>query len=52
MDTIPKWLPWALLSTVFAALTAVFAKAGQQVDNDLATLLRTEMVLVCWWRSY
>jgi transporter family protein len=47
MATIPHWLPWALLSAVFAALTAVFAKAGlQQVDSDLATLLRTAMVLV------
>lgn len=47
MATIPHWLPWALLSAVFAALTAVFAKLGlQQVDSDLATLLRTAMVLV------
>lgn len=47
MATIPHWLPWALLSAVFAALTAIFAKAGlQHVDSDLATLLRTAMVLV------
>ncbi len=47
MATFPHWLPWALLSAVFAALTAIFAKAGlQQVDSDLATLLRTAMVLV------
>ena len=37
-----NWLPWALASAVFAALTAVFAKVGlQHVDSDLATLLRT-----------
>ena len=47
MTAIPHWLPWALLSAVFAALTAIFAKLGlQQVDSDLATLLRTAMVLV------
>lgn len=38
----PQWLPWALLSAAFAALTAIFAKLGlQQVDADLAMLLRT-----------
>jgi len=47
VTAIPHWLPWALLSAVFAALTAIFAKLGlQQVDSDLATLLRTAMVLV------
>lgn len=47
MAAIPQWLPWALLSAVFAALTAVLAKAGLlQVDSDLATLLRTALVLV------
>lgn len=40
------WLLWALLSAVFAALTAVFAKAGlQEVDADFATLIRTGFVL-------
>jgi transporter family protein len=38
----PSWFGWALLSAVFAALTAVFAKLGLQgVDSDLATLVRT-----------
>ena len=42
MATFPQWLPWALLSAAFAALTAIFAKLGlQQVDADLAMLLRT-----------
>ena len=41
------WLHWALLSAVFAALTAIFAKIGiQGVDSDLATLIRTAVILV------
>lgn len=41
------WITWAMLSAVFAALTAVFAKLGvQQVHSDVATWLRTAMVLV------
>ncbi|SOC14119.1 transporter family protein [Rhodobacter sp. JA431] len=44
---VSSWLFWALLSAVFAALTAVFAKAGvAQVDSDLATWLRTLVVAV------
>ncbi|PZQ33408.1 MAG: transporter [Stenotrophomonas acidaminiphila] len=39
------WLIWALLSAVFAALTAVLAKLGMQdVDADLAMALRTLVV--------
>jgi bacterial/archaeal transporter family protein len=42
-----SWLAWALLSAVFAALTAVFAKVGlQAVDSDLATLIRTAVIIV------
>jgi bacterial/archaeal transporter family protein len=42
----PSWLAWALLSAVFAALTAVFAKVGLQgVDSDLATLIRTAVII-------
>lgn len=41
------WFYWALLSAVFAALTAIFAKIGiQGVDSDLATLLRTAIIIV------
>jgi transporter family protein len=41
------WLPWALMSAVFAALTAILAKIGiANVDSDLATLLRTIVVVV------
>jgi transporter family protein len=39
-------LVWALLSAGFAALTAIFAKIGLQgVDSDLATLLRTFVII-------
>ena len=41
------WFYWALLSAVFAALTAIFAKVGiQGIDSDLATLVRTAIVLM------
>lgn len=42
-----NWFQWALLSAVFAALTAIFAKIGiQGVDSDLATLIRTGIIIV------
>lgn len=41
------WFYWALLSAVFAALTAIFVKIGvQEVDADLATLIRTAIIIV------
>ena len=41
------WFAWALLSAVFAALTAIFAKIGLEgVDSDLATLIRTVVILI------
>lgn len=41
-----SWLPWALLSAVFAALTAIFGKVGvANVNADLATLIRTVVIL-------
>ena len=44
------WFYWALLSAVFAALTAIFAKIGiRGVDSDLATLVRTAVVIVALW---
>lgn len=47
MVTSAEWFYWALLSAVFAALTAIFAKVGiQGVDSDLATLIRTAIILV------
>ncbi|HUL55552.1 MAG TPA: EamA family transporter [Usitatibacter sp.] len=42
-----NWFLWALGSAVFAALTAIFAKVGiAGVDSDLATLIRTVVILV------
>ena len=44
------WIFWAILSAVFAALTADFAKIGiKGVDSDFATLIRTAIVLVVLW---
>ena len=45
MPEASNWLAWALLSAVFAALTAIFAKIGLAgVDSDLATLIRTFVI--------
>ena len=44
------WLGWAMLSAVFAALTAVLAKVGVAgVDSNLATAIRTTVILVFTW---
>jgi len=46
MTTFNSWFFWAVLSAVFAALTTVFAKIGvQDVDSDLATLVRTAIII-------
>ena len=42
-----SWIFWAVLSAIFAALTTIFAKVGiQGIDSDLATLIRTAIVLL------
>lgn len=42
-----SWQFWAVLSAIFAALTAIFAKVGvENVNSDLATLIRTVVVLI------
>jgi transporter family protein len=47
MELSLTWFHWALLSAVFAAMTAIFAKIGiQGVDSDLATLVRTVIITV------
>src|SRR3954471_2094611 len=44
------WWLYALLSAVFAALVAVFAKIGiKGVDSDLATAIRTVVILFIAW---
>lgn len=47
MAATAAWFYWALLSAVFAAMTAIFAKVGLEgVDSDLATLVRTAVIIV------
>lgn len=44
------WVVYALLSAVFASLTAILAKVGlKDVDSNLATALRTIVVLIMAW---
>jgi len=44
------WWTYALLSALFAALTAVFAKVGLKgTDSDLATAIRTVVILFISW---
>jgi transporter family protein len=41
-----SWQLWAVLSAIFAALTAIFAKVGvENISSDLATLIRTIVIL-------
>lgn len=47
MSSLNDWFYWALLSAVFAALTAIFAKIGLEgIDSDYATLIRTLVILL------
>lgn len=42
-----NWLFWAVLSAIFAACTAIFAKVGvENINSDFATFLRTLVVIV------
>jgi bacterial/archaeal transporter family protein len=46
-ETLSSWQIWAVLSAVFAALTAIFAKVGvEDINSDLATFIRTVVVLI------
>ena len=45
-----NWFLWALLSAFFAGLTAVLAKVGvRQIDSNLATAIRTVVILIFAW---
>lgn len=45
-----SWLIYALLSTVFASLTAILGKVGiEGVESNLGTAIRTCVVLVMAW---
>jgi transporter family protein len=47
MTNYQPWFFWAILSAVFAAATAILAKIGiQGVDSDLATLVRTGIIII------
>ena len=48
--TSMAWLPYAIASAVFAALTSIFAKVGiENVESNLGTAIRTGVVLVMAW---
>lgn len=48
--TRAAWLVFAVLSAVFAAATSLLANAGiDNVDSNLATAIRTAVVLVMAW---
>jgi len=45
-----EWLYWALLSAVFAGVTAVLAKVGVTgINSNLATAIRTTVILLFTW---
>lgn len=45
-----SWLLYAILSAVFASLTAILGKVGiEGVDSNLGTAIRTTVVLVMAW---
>jgi transporter family protein len=44
------WFIWALLSALFAGLTAVLAKVGvENINSNLATAIRTVVILIFAW---
>lgn len=48
--THESWFIYAILSAVFAALTAILAKIGiEDVESNLATAIRTVVVLFAAW---
>jgi transporter family protein len=47
MTCFSSWQFWAVLSAIFAALTAIFAKIGiENINSDFATFIRTIVILV------
>lgn len=45
-----SWFVWAVLSAVFASLTAILGKVGiQGVESNLGTAIRTVVVLILAW---
>jgi len=47
---VNNWFVWALLSALFAALTAILAKVGvAELNPNLATAIRTTVILIMTW---
>lgn len=47
MTIFSSWQIWAVLSAIFAAMTAIFAKIGiENINSDFATFIRTIVILV------
>ncbi|HTN75271.1 MAG TPA: EamA family transporter [Pirellulaceae bacterium] len=52
-----NWFHWALLSALFAGVTAILAKIGvKDIDSNLATAIRTVVILlfawsIVWWQG-
>jgi transporter family protein len=46
MTQTGSWQTWAILSALFAAMTAIFGKVGvEAVNSDFATFIRTIVIL-------
>lgn len=44
------WKYYAIISALFAALTAIFAKIGvKDINSNLATAIRTTVILLLTW---
>lgn len=49
-ETRKVWLPYAVASAVFAALTSILGKVGiENVESNLGTAIRTAVVLIMAW---
>lgn len=49
-NSLIMWKYYALLSALFAALTAIFAKIGvRDINSNLATAIRTTFILLLTW---
>lgn len=50
INILDMWKYYALLSALFAALTAIFAKIGvKDINSNLATAIRTTFILLLTW---
>lgn len=50
IGVIIMWIVFAILSSVFAAITSILAKIGiEDIDSNLATAIRTVVVVIMAW---